>query len=370
MLTKSTRSQKNIAVFFIVTLVLLSVLPVLNFIKKPHELSTEKLFNTDVIESLINQVFLTLFNRSLRPMDVITGKDGFLFLGENYNHLISQTQNHYPHRHQDIENWVNNLKTIQQWYTSKDIHFVMSVVPNKHTVYHDKLPNWLIINQQNIAQKLITSARQQGINMIDSSHAFANKRKHTSQLLYHKKDSHWSQLGATIGYETILDKLNHTYHESLLKVPYQFKNAEVRAGDLHFIMKVIPHNLDYTAQTQHYYFTEPQSICHGSIDKNNHQLQSCVTTENQSFQIHAGPYYVINDKALNDNKVLLLADSFSTQTARLFHRTFTNVLAFHYNQLVGDDLRSFVEKHKPDLVIYQIVERNLYDNKFINAVLH
>jgi TPR repeat protein len=70
-------------------------------------------------------------------------------------------------------------------------------------------------------------------------------------------------------------------------------------------------------------------------------------------------------RATNDSKLLLIADSFSTANSMPYNVTFATLWKLHQSRLYGKRLASFVEKNHPNIVIYQIVERDLYTQKII-----
>ncbi len=139
-------SKKKIYIFVIISFVLVAVLPTLNYINNPKELTQEKMFNTDIFESYRNYLAYKLFSKSYDNHSVVVGKKDFLYLGNKNNYLVSKTQNIYPKHPKSINNWVDNLYSLQKYYESQGIKFILAVVPNKHSVYSEFLPNWIEYN--------------------------------------------------------------------------------------------------------------------------------------------------------------------------------------------------------------------------------
>ena len=74
---------------------------------------------------------------------------------------------------------------------------------------------------------------------------------------------------------------------------------------------------------------------------------------------------MINKNSENNLKLLFLCDSFGTAPSQLYNATFKEIYKFHWSHINGQKLVTFVEKNKPDIVIYQIVERALYDQSIV-----
>jgi hypothetical protein len=107
-------------------------------------------------------------------------------------------------------------------------------------------------------------------------------------------------------------------------------------------------------------FNRSIEVCHGLIDLDTRVLQPCYRVENPILNIIIKDQYMINREASNSEKLLLIGDSFSAANSKLYNAAFGTLWKFHYSRLYGKSLAEFVQKHKPDLVIYQIVERDLY----------
>ena len=84
-------NKKSVFVFLVVSVVCIGLLPSLNYFKNPDKTKAEDLFKTDILESYINYVLFKFFHKSTNPENVIVGKNGDLFLGNNHNKLLYKT---------------------------------------------------------------------------------------------------------------------------------------------------------------------------------------------------------------------------------------------------------------------------------------
>jgi len=78
--------------------------------------------------------------------------------------------------------------------------------------------------------------------------------------------------------------------------------------------------------------------------------------------------YMINKTSLNKDKLLVVCDSFGVANSQLYNETFNTIWKFHYIYVNGSELSTFISKHKPDIVIYQVVERALYNEEIVKKL--
>lgn len=360
-----TSFNKQIILFFLFICLFIGFLPTVNYYHKPQETSVEKLFNADLLASYRNYFFYRFFHRSLNNKSVIVGKQGNLYLGNKHNYLISKSQNLTPYSYRPLEKWTKNLKELQQWYEDQNIKFVIAIVPNKHTIYPEFLPNWVFVNQLNLTDRMILSAKNEAINILDLRPVFKERKKEREELLYYKTDSHWNGPGASLGLVSLINYLNQLYSINIYFPEYSFSSKETQGlGNARGlkINKSLPLG---TEQIKFFKFKNKVKICRADIDKNTLNLQKCTFENNKTYGIHKGAHYFISPDALNNQKVLFLADSFVDTQTRLLNKIFKTRWQFHYSNLLNDQLKYFVAESKPDIVIYQVVERSLYNNKFI-----
>jgi len=345
-----------------------------NIIIKKHNrtldiksLTKEELFTTDHIESNINYLAYKVLNISMIKMKTIVGKDGFLFLGNFYESGIDKAQGKYKYNPKELSIWADNLKNIEEWYRARGIEFLLVVAPNKSSIYPDKLPSSIVYKKgQTITDDIVRLAKDKNITLLDIRDILRDHRD--DGRLYFKTDTHWNNLGSSIGYQTTIKFLNKKYNKEY-KIPrYTMTKVKEGSGDLANFLKIkdiLPKDFEINYL---FSFKDNMQICHGYIDPTNFELKACSPTANRVVNIYAQDQYIINKNALNDSKLLLIADSFSTANSMPYNATFATIWKLHQSRLYGKQLASFVEKNQPDIVIYQIVERDLYTQKIIEPL--
>lgn len=80
---------------------------------------------------------------------VTLGQGGWLFLGsiepgyEAYNDPIGDAINANLYSQKDLAAFANSITATQNWLAEKGIEYIYIIAPNKHTIYFEKLPEFL-----------------------------------------------------------------------------------------------------------------------------------------------------------------------------------------------------------------------------------
>ena len=331
------------------------------FYKHIVRFDSGKLFNTDKIERYLNYGFYVFFNRSLVKNKVLIGKGDFLFLGSKHSNVIDKIQDHKK----DIDKWTDKLRNVQDWYSDRGIRFVVVVAPDKRSIYANKLPNWIDLNKATITDDILNYSISKNINVLDLRGVL---RKQLSPQLYFSTDTHWNSKGAAIGYEETINYINRTYGINYEPVAYNLSVSNRGAGDLARSLKIsslLPkdYEVDYS-----YVFDHESNICRGWINKAREVEEKCSSKLKRVKGVKNKGQYSVNTSSVNNDKLLYLHDSFAGANRRLYDKTFKTVWMVHYGSLWGVTLSNFIAKNKPDIVIYQVVERNLYRSGIVNRI--
>ncbi len=361
------KQKKLVMYFLMITISLTSLLPLVNvsFAYINHKInlqdfSKKKLFSTDNFEAMGNYFVYKTFNISLNKPQVIAGKDTFLFLGNNYAKVLDKTKGTFAYSIQEIDTWTDKLKDLQKWYERRSIKFIIAIAPNKHTIYSDKLPNSIPYTEgKTITDDIVNYAKKKGIHILNLK-PFLVKEKKDKQLYFYT-DTYWNNYSASLGFKNTIQHLNIIYNTTYKMPSYDFATTKRISGDLANFLKIstlLPkdYESDYT-----FLFNKEYQVCHGEITKDHH-LKKCNITPNPIMGINNIDQYMINDNSVNKEKLLLLCDSFGTANSKPYNATFNTIWKFHYGHIHGEALSKFIKKHKPDIVVYQVAKRGLYDN--------
>jgi len=320
----------------------------------------KELFSTDKIESYTNYFAYRLFDTSLQPNSTVIGKEDFLFLGNTYDNVVLKTGGKFRPAPDAIEAWTDRLKTLQEWYGQQGIKFIIAVAPNKHTIYKEKLPEWLVYNGKNITDDIVESAARKNIRLLDLRKPMLEAKAANQDDLYFKTDTHWNTKGASIAFEKTIDFFNRTYSTHLRKPEYTLASYKRVAGDLAGFLKISSILGPNYEQGFFIKFKKKRDFCKGNINTQDAILEVCSPAPNSPVDVFI-PNYIQNPAADNPYKVLFIGDSFSTAPSPLYNATFNTIWRWHHTRLKGTKLARFVKENKPDIVIYHIVERALYN---------
>lgn len=360
------KNRFYVILFILSSIIFISILPIYNFFQFKEKIDFKELFNTDYIEKELNYRVYKIFNRSMDQEQVITGKDDFLFLGNFHHDIVHKTNGIFKLSDSEIENWLEKVKSIQDWYEKQGIKFLIVVAPNKQTIYSEKLPNWVNYSEKTITDDIVNIAQIMGINIFDLKEVL--KKEKNKDLLYWKTDSHWNEKAGKIAYINTLKYLNDEFDLNLQIENIDLVKNKRGAGDLTKLLKFQDkmkknHEIDYRFK-----FQNSENICIGDINKDTHALEKCKEMSNRKLYINSQPKYIINKYSKNDSKLLFLCDSFGSAPSIFYNASFKSVYQINWAQITGEKLSKFVKDNQPDIVIYQIVERALYNNDIITPI--
>lgn len=134
--------------------------------------------------------------------DVIVGKDGWLYYGETVNDFL----NIDTLSDRGINNIKNNLEIISDYCKQNEVKFVFTVAPNKNSVYPEYMPaNYFPTGNSNNYERLYGSFSED-FPYCDMKEVILSTESNIP--LYHKKDTHWNNLGAYAGHTRLMEMLD------------------------------------------------------------------------------------------------------------------------------------------------------------------
>ncbi len=134
---------------------------------------------------------------------VVVGKDDWLYyagtlddyFGEN---LMSE---------RGLSNAVFNLGLMQQYIEGKGSKFVLTIAPNKNSVYSEYMPTNYVRADENNYSRIVPLLQEAGISFVELSEMF----KSSKEPLYLRGDSHWDNKGAVLACKRLMDALGIQY---------------------------------------------------------------------------------------------------------------------------------------------------------------
>jgi alginate O-acetyltransferase complex protein AlgJ len=260
---------------------------------------------------------------------VFVGKHGWLYLTLGLSPDSFHGQESFgPGR---FDQWLSALRRMHDWLATRHIRFYVIIPPDKHTIYPEYLPTSAKPGPgATRLDTLIAALRQAKIGEVDLRDDLV-RAKAMGPLYYHT-DTHWNGNGAYVAYRAITLELGKAFPQIRPKPPSDFSEwRPVRTGDLNLLLG-LTHGYDETFL----YLVEkntPVSHREGNlvIDERNDPRQPRMVMLRDSFANYLRP---------------LLSQNFNRATY-VFSNNFDTAL---------------IEREKPDLVLFELVERRLAED--------
>lgn len=304
--------------------------------------------------------FPILTDKSKEPrLDLaLVGKDGWLFLCNDSNDAIGQYTGKVKLTHYTLDHYTKHYRNIQENYRNQEIHYMLTIVPGKESLYAEFLPESVInIADVTVKEQFIkTISSQLDIAILDLMPVLqANKSR---GQLYYKNDSHWNFLGAMIASKKIIDDLRDYFPEIPEFNEAFFTLIEANEGICDLNTKT---RLDYI-DGKYIENNKPYDI----------SLASCAVGlqyDGKSIEILEHPYKTLsktrptqlfkNEQIKNSPRAIIIRDSFADKMIPFLTEYFSECL-FVWARYVDN---SIVESFKPDIIIEEVVDRFLIENR-------
>lgn len=248
---------------------------------------------------------------------VIKGKEGFLFLDGDSNGVIDQITGKLSLTEEDLASWQEEIQLRKIHAAKHNYKYHYLIIPNKHCVYSEFLPENIKIDTSRSAIQLEKKFGDIFIYPLNLLRSVKDK------ILYHKTCTHWNRAGAAFVLNNILGSQFGT------KIEYTIKNIEY-CGDLgrKLIPQVTCPSLDIAYEPQH------KCIYNNFIQNIGH----VIITENQNANLP---------------NAVIFGDSFFTDYYDLVAEFFGRMYYFHAPII---DFK-LIERISPDIVLSENVER-------------
>lgn len=257
---------------------------------------------------------------------VIVGTDGWLYYMDTLNNY--KGQNLMSER--ALNNVVHNIELMKEHVEKSGAEFLITIAPNKNTLYPDNMPYYLRskVSEERDANKISLMLTQKGINYADLFELFSTQ----DEVLYFKRDSHWNTKGAHLVYNEIMKHLNidfDDYSELPLKTDGSF------IGDL---QKMV-YPLSKKSEPDDYY---------------NYEKTYTVVTPDASPEAAL----IVTENEKKTSSLLMYRDSFGNSLYPIFANAFGKCA---FSKATPYNLQLNMLTYKPEVVVVEKVERNLYD---------
>jgi alginate O-acetyltransferase complex protein AlgJ len=338
-----------------VSIALVCLVPVANLTAPNWE--TPSLFSANSLKALFG-FSLSQVGISINPQQVIVGKNGWLYLGEQFELSVSRNRQGSAENGQRFGREIS--KNISSWGSfledQSDIRFHVLLGPNKSSVYPENLPLWA---------RGGSGSESSGTADVLTRNPYVTfplqKLKNQPTPTYSKTDTHWNSLGGYIAYRDYVESLV----ESGLKVQEMnfsvkdFKKRVVPGGDLSAFLwsRKLFSDVDFA-------LPHPLNV---NVKESNSKTKALVYSGPvRPSEIGELTYWKHTETkdALNPKRLMWVRDSFGTAMSPFLYGTFDEVLEVSFSQTNGAEFQQQIAVWKPDLVLVTMAERSVISGYF------
>ena len=286
----------------------------------------------------------SLFSVNPFPEKVVLGTNNWYFLGNSFSDVIKETKGITFFSEPKLAQIEDSLCTIREDCNRRGIKLYITVAPDKSSVYGQYLP---IIKSDHPTKldQLITRMKRHQMNIIDLKrdfHLYSDKR------LFYLHDTHWNVFGSFIGYRTLMDYIIRDFPD--LKVnsvnDFELDTLITEDNDLTGMLSLkIPEDM---------VVMKPKNAQNARLKTAKLPLPDYYTGTPAAYEIR-----ILNPTCRL--KVLVFRDSFFNTMIPFIKESFKKSVFIW----TGYD-RCLLDIVKPDLVIYELVERDIDDFKIIH----
>ncbi|MEE9412149.1 MAG: hypothetical protein V3V22_03760 [Methylococcales bacterium] len=297
----------------------------------------------EVLTSIYFKLVNTRGNQS-SVEDVTIGQDGWLFLGsikpgyQGHDDPMGDAINVNLFTNKELKDFAKSIVAIKNWLSNKGIEYVYVIAPNKHTIYFEKLPQYISKknNKSSTDQLVEYLQKHTHVAVVDLRPSLMMEKKY--RQVYYKYDTHWNQYGANVAQFEIMKTIKNFFPEKIkpfLLDNNQFKTVTRRVGDLAKFA-----NINNIKEEM------PQPVFEAGCTPVN-EISDLKKMETHTM--------VCKTQQLN---ALIFRDSFFNALKPYISRHF-NRSTYIWKRMNYSSLAKYVEQEKPDIVIDEVIERSL-----------
>ncbi len=284
----------------------------------------------------------SLFSVNPFPEKVVLGTNNWYFLGNSFSDVIKESKGITWFSESQLGIIENNIKTIGEDCKQRGIKVYVAIAPNKLTVYGQYLPITKSKHPTKLDQLLIRMNHHQ-LNIIDLKRDFPG---HCDKRLFYLHGTHWNSFGGFLGYRTLMDFIVRDFPGLKVFSMNDFK-LDTMTSETNDLTGMLSLKLPEDSVIM-----EPKFISHAKPEKNKLPVPDYYTRNSNDYEIR-----FINDH--RPLKVLIFRDSFFTAMIPFFKESFGESV-FIWSSYD----RSLIDIEKPDLIICEVIEREIevFDN--------
>lgn len=163
--------------------------------------------------------------------DVVLGKDGWLFLGEE---KMYHYRNLWPYRRSDLEEWRRNLEKRRDLLAKDGVPYIVTVAPDAQSIYPEYVPDAYnrVVPYSRMDQLIAYMRLKSDFEIVDLRPALEKVK--WRERIYRRYDTHWNSYGAFVAYEQVAGEMKRYFPPVRVRRMDEFRRVKriLDTGDL------------------------------------------------------------------------------------------------------------------------------------------
>ena len=276
--------------------------------------------------------------------NVLLGRDRWLyFAGEDGHALDRHYRGVMPFGQDIVTELAAELERRQRFLAARGIAYVVTVAPDKSTIYPEHLPSWItrMAGPTPLERAIAAVRAHPDVRFVDLRPALRAAK--AREQVYYRTDSHWNFLGAIVAYEALMREVQQAVgttrlpHIAPAERPPYVPGVDVYRGDLGNILGV-PRRYD-----------EPDFAPFAKVlgDPSRRCARRIDDGRDVGFEVYAC--------ARASLKLVMYRDSMAIPLIPLLSENFARAVYVSSRRLDP----ALIAREQPDVVIEELVERSL-----------
>lgn len=258
---------------------------------------------------------------------VFRGEDGFLFFTDH--EVLEQLTGEYPLTPDQLETWISCISDRYEWCVKNNAQLCIMIIPEKHVVYEDYVKQIKISQNRPVIQ--IINALPEHLKSVVHYPLDDFKRAREEKHIFYRTDTHYTSEAGFLTYNLLMNFIQTSNIDPVKREDTKLVQS-YRVGDLG--KRLNPNEGENAEHVHHATHLPFQRIYDNELYKR-------------------GNTVVFTSPRKEAPKALIFRDSFFTYIMPHVIPVFSRTVAISSIDMHYD----VAEAEKPDVVIFQLIER-------------
>ena len=296
----------------------------------------------DQLINLATYIDYDILNKTIKNSQAFKGKNGwFFYIKKTDGDNLSDFRKTNLLKPDELEQFKTGIYETAKWCDDNGIKYLFVICPNKHNVY----PEYHILNHPDgitRTDQLLSAFKEANVKCIFPLDYLLEKKKTDKAPFYYETDTHWNDLGAYYAFEKIREEIVRLFPNK------NFPNIEYKRDFFYrydFGGTINMLNIKQ-AKSTHYSLTP--------INGNLKDYFKYITDYDTTGLVLDTVITIGKDSSLP--RAVVFRDSFIRALRQYLSPMFSST-EYYWHRMTENDKKKILA-NKPDLIIFEIVERH------------